>query len=25
LTNSREIASLILSNVYQGKKLDWAL
>ena len=25
MTNSREIASLILSNVYQGKKLDWAL
>ena len=25
MNNSREIASLILSNVYQGKKLDWAL
>ena len=25
MTNSREIASLILSNVYQGKNLDWAL
>ncbi len=25
MTNSREIASLILSNVYKGKKLDWAL
>ena len=25
MTNSREIASLILSNVYEGKKLDWAL
>ena len=25
MTKSREIASLILSNVYQGKKLDWAL
>ena len=25
MTDSREIASLILSNVYQGKKLDWAL
>ena len=25
MTNSREIASLILFNVYQGKKLDWAL
>ena len=25
MTNSREIASLILSNVYQGKRLDWAL
>ena len=25
MTDPREIASLILSNVYQGKKLDWAL
>ena len=25
MTNPREIASSLLSNVYKGKKLDWAL